>query len=290
MAESSENKNKRKNGGGKIISRRIFAALLIVFLVSGGLFLHDFLTYKKGESDYAAVNAAITVEEAPEAAEAAGTTENAAAADDEAGEQDEAEEYPALAVDFDKLGKTNADFVGVLYIPALDLYYPVAHSHDNAEYLRRTFSGEQNPCGSIFLDKAASADFSDLNTFIFGHNMKNGTMFGSLKRFSREEGLCDADPYIYLYTKDAVRKYHIFSYSVCSVNDDLYRNISGKDGYGPYVKHAQNLSEYRPETDTYKDDFSQYPPILTLSTCYGTAHTQNFVVFGALTGIYENSH
>lgn len=290
MTESSENKNKRKNGGRKIISRLIFAALLIVFLVSGGLFLRDFLTYKKGESDYAAVNAAITVEETPEAAEAAGTTEDAEADEEEAGEQDEAEEYPALVIDFDKLGKTNADFVGVLYIPALDLYYPVAHSHDNAEYLRRTFSGEQNPCGSIFLDKAASADFSDLNTFIFGHNMKNGTMFGSLKRFSREEGLCDADPYIYLYTKDAVRKYHIFSYSVCSVNDDLYRNFSGKDGYGPYVKHAQNLSEYRPETDTYKDDFSQYPPILTLSTCYGTAHTQNFVVFGALTGIYENSH
>ena len=62
--------------------------------------------------------------------------------------------------------------------------------------------------------------------------------------------------------------------------------MSSSDGQ----RDAQSLSEYRPETDTYKDDFSQYPPILTLSTCYGTAHTQNFVVFGALTGIYENSH
>ena len=256
-------------------------------IFSGYKFFSEYFTYQKGKDDYREVNEAITVlseESTDNADESAETSESGESGGEEA---EESAEYPALTIDYDELEAENPDFVGVIYIPALELYYPVAHSRDNAEYLTTTFSGKSNPCGSIFLDKNASADLTDLNSFIFGHNMKNETMFGSLKEFLKQDGLCDSDPYVYIYTKDKVYKYHIFSYFVCSVNDSLYNNVSDHDGYDAYVEKCKSRSEYKKSSDTYEDDFSSYTPLITLSTCYATGHVNNFVVAAAQAGVYD---
>ena len=129
---------------------------------------------------------------------------------------------PALKIDYTELQNMNPDFVGVLYLPALEICYPVAHSHDNLEYLRRTFSGSVNASGCIFLDRYDSAAMDDQFSIIFGHNMKNGTMFGSLKTLANDPAICEADPYFYLYTPEGVYVYRIFAYGQIPSNDEIY--------------------------------------------------------------------
>jgi|GEM_PF-699359 len=129
---------------------------------------------------------------------------------------------PALEADYAGLRSMNSDFVGVLYFPALEMCYPVAHSHDNLEYLKRTFSGSFNASGCIFLDRYDSPSMDDQFTLIFGHNMKNGTMFGSLKKLAQDKSLCENDPYFYIYTTEGVYVYRIFAYGQISSQDELY--------------------------------------------------------------------
>ncbi|MBO5502948.1 MAG: class B sortase [Lachnospiraceae bacterium] len=258
----------------KIQHMIILIGLIVVFVVSGSFFIADLHEYKTAENEYEKITEATI--KLPDSSEKAATVEVD-------GEEIEIplDEFPDLVIDFDALKATNEDFVGVLYVPALELTYPVAHSRDNSEYLSRTFEGTRNASGCIFMDMYAKEDFSDSNTFIFGHNMKNQTMFGSLKRFSSDKGLCDSHPYVYFFTKEKVYKYRIFSYFPTPVDSYIYNGFTGQEGYDEYVRKSQRDSQYK-EADLSEIDFTQYPNLLTLSTCFGTQHTHNFVVQSAL--------
>lgn len=242
--------------------------VLAILIVASVLFLREWLTYKAAGDEYALVKEKIVIPETPE-------------------EEEEEFTYPQLEIDFDSLLASNSEFVCVLYIPTLDLYYPVAQAEDNSKYLTTTFEGTTNPSGCIFLDCAASPDFSDFNTFIYGHNMKNETMFGSLKEFSAQEDLCAANPYFYVYFADGtVNKYHIFSYYTTPVNDALYNSITNETAYDAYIMRAESRSYYAP-TEEEADDFTLRPNLVTLSTCWGNDHKNNFVVHGALRAVYN---
>lgn len=256
------------------------AVLLVFFVFSFANFMKEFLTYQQAKNEYKELGKYIEV--IPKGAEAPsveGTKEDTAEDPDE--EEKEQYQYPNLQIDYDGLAATNSEFTGVIYIPVLNLTYPIAQSTGNDKYLHTTFEGTRNASGCIFLDCAASKDFSDSNSFIFGHNMKNGTMFGSLKQFLQKEELCDEDPYIYIYQKDQVLVYRIFAYYTIPVRDDVYDDFSGDDGYDAYVADARKHSVYHSSQDE-KIDWSSRPDLLTLSTCYATGHVDNFVVQAAL--------
>lgn len=278
-SDESNNRN-RKQAPEKKKRRRfgwlIPAVLLVVFVFSFANFMREFLTYQQAKNEYKELGKYIEVipegEEATSDAEAEGSTA-------EAPEEDEKEQY--LQIDYDGLTATNSEFTGVIYIPVLNLTYPIAQSTGNDKYLHTTFEGTRNASGCIFLDCAASKNFSDPNSFIFGHNMKNGTMFGSLKQFLQKEELCDEDPYIYIYQKDQVLVYRIFAYYTIPVRDDVYDDFSGDDGYDAYVADAGKHSVYHSSQDE-KIDWSSRPNLLTLSTCYATGHVNNFIVQAAL--------
>ena len=284
QAPDESNNRNRKRAPEKKKRRRfgwlIPAVLLVVFVFSFANFMREFLTYQQAKNEYKELGKYIEVipegEEAPSDAEAEESTA-------EAPEEDEKEQYqyPNIQIDYDGLMATNSEFVGVIYIPVLNLTYPIAQSTGNDKYLHTTFEGTRNASGCIFLDCAASKDFSDSNSFIFGHNMKNGTMFGSLKQFLQKEELCDEDPYIYIYQKDQVLVYRIFAYYTIPVRDDVYDDFSGDDGYDAYVADAGKHSVYHSSQDE-KIDWSSRPDLLTLSTCYATGHVNNFIVQAAL--------
>ena len=190
--------------------------------------------------------------------------------------------YPALSIDYDALREINDEFVCIIHIPVLDLTYPVAQADNNTDYLTKTFEGTTNSSGCIYLDALSSPDFVDWNTYIFGHNMKNQTMFGSLKLFLQDEDLCNSDPYIYIYQEDQILVYRIFAYYTIPVDDDVYKDFYDEDGYDDYVADAFVNSEYATYENDEEIDWSARPNLLTLSTCYGTDHTYNFIVQGAL--------
>lgn len=266
----------RKRQIGGILFYVIPVILLAVIVVSGYFFLSDLLSYKKAGDEYRALEKFIVVKKEPR-------VEVPVEEDTE-----EEDSFPNMDIDYDALAEKNSDFVGVLYIPSLELTYPVVLSHDNDEYLDRTFEGTNNPSGSIFMDCYANPALTDSNTLIYGHNMKNETMFGSLKRYLTARGFeaYKEDPYFYIYTKERVFKYEIFSFHTTPVDGYVYDGFSGESGYDSYVRKAQAdfdvTLESLDEERLHEYDFSERPDMVTLSTCFGSGHTHNFVIHGML--------
>lgn len=284
-ADKPKPKRKKKQS---FIHYLIPTVLFISMIVFGGLFLRDFLEYRAAEDEYASLQDHIVISEEPK---------KEAPKKEKAGEEefdDEPEEepvdllHPHFQIDYGALSGVNADFTAVLHVPALSITYPVVKSKDNEEYLHRTFEGKANFAGSIFLDANAKGSYDHKNTFIFGHNMKNGTMFGKLKYFLRDDQLANSNPYVFLCRPEGITRYRIFSYYLTTVESPIYNDFEGDKGYDQYLSLIQRLSSYR---NYPKDsiDFSQRPDIITLSTCSGpSGGNQRFIVQAALEEVYQN--
>ena len=284
-ADKPKSKRKKKQS---FIHYLIPTVLFISMIVFGGLFLRDFLEYRAAEDEYASLQDHIVISEEPkkEAPKKEKVSEDEF--DDEAEEEPVDLLHPHFQIDYGALSGVNADFTAVLHVPALSITYPVVKSKDNEEYLHRTFEGKANFAGSIFLDANAKGSYDHKNTFIFGHNMKNGTMFGKLKYFLRDDQLANSNPYVFLCRPEGITRYRIFSYYLTTVESPIYNDFEGDKGYDQYLSLVQRLSSYR---NYPKDsiDFSQRPDIITLSTCSGpSGGNQRFIVQAALEEVYQN--
>ena len=284
-ADKPKSKKKKKQS---FIHYLIPTVLFISMIVFGGLFLRDFLEYRAAEDEYASLQDHIVISEEPkkEAPKKEKVSEDEF--DDEAEEEPVDLLHPHFQIDYGALSGVNADFTAVLHVPALSITYPVVKSKDNEEYLHRTFEGKANFAGSIFLDANAKGSYDHKNTFIFGHNMKNGTMFGKLKYFLRDDQLANSNPYVFLCRPEGITRYRIFSYYLTTVESPIYNDFEGDKGYDQYLSLVQRLSSYR---NYPKDsiDFSQRPDIITLSTCSGpSGGNQRFIVQAALEEVYQN--
>ena len=285
VADKPKSKRKKKQS---FIHYLIPTVLFISMIVFGGLFLRDFLEYRAAEDEYASLQDHIVISEEPkkEAPKKEKVSEDEF--DDEAEEEPVDLLHPHFQIDYGALSGVNADFTAVLHVPALSITYPVVKSKDNEEYLHRTFEGKANFAGSIFLDANAKGSYDHKNTFIFGHNMKNGTMFGKLKYFLRDDQLANSNPYVFLCRPEGITRYRIFSYYLTTVESPIYNDFEGDKGYDQYLSLVQRLSSYR---NYPKDsiDFSQRPDIITLSTCSGpSGGNQRFIVQAALEEVYQN--
>jgi len=285
VVDKPKPKRKKKQS---FIHYLIPTVLFISMIVFGGLFLRDFLEYRAAEDEYASLQDHIVISEEPkkEAPKKEKVSEDEF--DDEAEEEPVDLLHPHFQIDYGALSGVNADFTAVLHVPALSITYPVVKSKDNEEYLHRTFEGKANFAGSIFLDANAKGSYDHKNTFIFGHNMKNGTMFGKLKYFLRDDQLANSNPYVFLCRPEGITRYRIFSYYLTTVESPIYNDFEGDKGYDQYLSLIQRLSSYR---NYPKDsiDFSQRPDIITLSTCSGpSGGNQRFIVQAALEEVYQN--
>lgn len=254
---------------------RIFVVVILVFiiLICGSLALVDFVRYWQADREY---NTVITRYIKPEDEQSISYQEE---------NSKHHLPYPDLDIDYAGLISANEDFVCVLYMPVLDIQYPVALSKDDKEYLKKTFEGTQLSSGCVFMEKDSKPDFSGWNTWLFGHNMKNGSMFGSLKNFLNESELCSKDPYFYIYTKDKILKYRIFAYHTTDLGGTLYRYVNTEDEYDQFLKDIRKESVYK---EGSLIGLFERPRIVTLSTCHGRGHIKSFVVHGAIIGEYEN--
>lgn len=190
--------------------------------------------------------------------------------------------YKQSPVDFESLESINQDLVGWLRLDALDLSYPIVQTDDNDYYLHKTFEGTDNFAGCIFIDHLNDPKFGDSNTIVYGHNMKNGSMFGTLHNLS-DRTVYAKDPYFWIYTPDKTYKFHIFSCRTVETGSSTYTiKFSTKDDYLEYLKDAANASEVICDSMTL--DASD--KIVTLSTCTGNEATR-FVVQGKLVRTYK---
>ncbi len=186
-------------------------------------------------------------------------------------------------VDFESLEAINPDIVGWLKIRALDLSYPVVQGEDNDYYLHTSFENEYLFAGCLFLNYENKSDFSDKNSIIYGHNMRSGSMFGTLKTFANES-VYSRSKYFWIYTKDIIYEYRIISARVVEDAGKTYQT-SFKDtkDFQEFLDDAIENSQ----VDNSTVSVSTEDRIVTLSTCTGDSSTR-FVVQGKLVQMYAS--
>lgn len=262
VQEESQNKaggkSKGRAKGGFMVQAA--GAILIVGAVIylGSIFFH----YKQASGEYDALEAEVF--------------KNAQALPGESGEAGKeadaltGEEKEILA-GIARLQEENPEVIGWIQFDHLELSYPVMQGTDNEYYLKHTFSGEENSAGSIFMEAANSANFNDSHTILYGHNMRNQSMFGSLKKYKTED-FYKGNEYFTIYTNDHVYRYEIFAYYDISMYSEIYQIGFGAD------ESFQELIDTM-KRHSYLDtgvDVTMTDKVLTLSTCSTTGN--RFVV------------
>ena len=222
---------------------------------------------RKQASRQTAMEYVVTLPTAPtiKETEATQTTQSPESAVPETTAETEPPRFPT--VDFAGLREKNPDVVAWIQIPALDgLNYPVVIGEDNAYYVNHNWQKAESEEGAIFLDFRNQPDFSQPHNILYGHCMKDGTMFQPLGQWEKESFLTDSDRSVFLYLPNETRVYEIIgSERVNALDSRVY-----KTDYTPGEEWASaigtTLSHLWYESDAEYDGNSE---ILTLSTCMG---------------------
>lgn len=168
-----------------------------------------------------------------------------------------------FTVDFAKLKELNEDSIAWLDVYKFDLSYAVVQAPDNDFYLHRDMNKEYSLAGTLFMDYENNSDFSDFNTIIYGHNMKNGSMFGKLKKYKSVD-FYKENPYIDIFLEGKKYRYQVFSaHDVSVFSTNTYDNVSTNEGQKQVIINEMMSSAlYSTGIEVTTED-----KILTLSTC-----------------------
>lgn len=185
----------------------------------------------------------------------------------------ENEDILLISVDFSVLKQENEDIVGWLYLEDSPINYPVVQSNDNDYYLRRLVNGEYNIAGSLFMDYRNDSNLEDNNTIIYGHNMKNNTMFGSLQEYKNQD-YYDNHKVMYYFTPEKNYIIELFTGYTISVESDIY-DLSVIDS--SKLEELISKSDFESNTKVTEED-----KIITLSTCAYEYDGARYIVMGVL--------
>ena len=184
-----------------------------------------------------------------------------------------------IDVNFELLQEMNAGAVGWLYAPGTNINYPVVQSEDNDYYLKHLYNGQNNTSGAIFMNAVNDPNMRDTNTVIYGHNMKNGSMFASLQNYSAW-WYYQQHPVMYYMTADHDYRIDVFACYPEAAESEVYTiNFDSKDTYGRYLQGLWNRSEISVDVPMSTDD-----NIITLVTCTGY-NNDRYIVQGKITQI-----
>lgn len=247
---------KRKN----FVLNILLTIFVAIFIISVYMIFKELAVYKKGTDEYEEVaQLAITMPE-------------------------ELVDNPlARVVNFEELKKINSEVVGWIYIPGTIVDYPVVKGQNNDKYLNRLFSGERNKAGAIFMDYRNNLTFTDDNTLIYGHNMKNKSMFHIIKEYGKQE-FYDNHKIIYYYTEDAVYELRVFSAYTVSATDP-YTQVDFGSKRQERIKSFTDRSAINPAYTLLPD-----AKIVTLSTCSYDYDDARFVVHATAHKQYFGGH
>lgn len=260
-----EKKPQKKSKVGDILLTLVLIIAIAVFCYAAYNLYHIYTEYKKGTDEYNHIEQMAVTNREP----------------DEEQTETGADQGPSLVapmkIDFDTLRGVNEDVIGWIYVEALDgVSYPIVKGADNNTYLHMTYEKNYNFAGTIFIDCENSGDFNDCNTLVYGHNMKNGSMFGQLRKFSEDPEMYKKSKYFWIFTPDKDYRYEIIAAYTTGVDSDTYTLFKGP---------GQEFEEYlakikgRSEVQTDAGEMNIKDKIVTLSTCTGNEATR-FVVQG----------
>lgn len=235
--KNKEKKENRKKLG--VFSKIVLTISILVFLVC--LAILGFWLYSNKELGEIEEQLSYLVTEVPEGEEQEGS----------------------IKVDFEELKKINQDVIGWIYIKNTDINYPILQTTDNEYYLKKSINKTYSSCGSIFLDCKTKKDFSEKNTVIYGHNLKNQKMFADLAKVYKGELGNNIE--IEIYTENSFRKYKIFTCYMEEPNLNVIQKNWNEEEKQEFIDNAIKKSKI-----DFSCDIDYSKNLLTLITCDAT--------------------
>ena len=261
----------------KVVGIAVVSLCGLLALGSGFLMVRDLNQYSESAGAYEDIASHVELPEQTEAPE------------DDNTETEPAGEDPSVVlptVDFDALRETGPDIIGWLTLPDTAINYPVTQTDDNEYYLHHLYDGTYNKTGCLFADYENQEDFSDRNTIIYGHNMRDGSMFATLNEYD-EQSYYDGHPQMYLVTPDGGYVVEIFTAFVAkpseSGSDTSPWRLSFKDdgAYTTWLSEMAGRSVIETDVTVTSSD-----KVLTLSTCT-PGGASRFIVMGKLAAVND---
>lgn len=186
-------------------------------------------------------------------------------------EKKEGKWYDVAQVNLQELKKQNGDVTGWLYFENEDISYPIMYSGDDTTYLHTALDGSYASAGSIFMEENNHPDFQDSHTIIYGHNMRNLSMFGKLRYYKQKE-YYDNHTYFQIFTDKGIYRYQIFAYADVPADSFVYQVPYGTDdSFTSFIQQLKKQSYYDTGVDVTQKD-----KVVTLSTCSTTG--KRFIV------------
>ncbi len=183
-------------------------------------------------------------------------------------------------VDHEKLSWMNEEYLFWIYAPNTYIDYPVVQSEDNSEYLHKMFNGQRNAAGTLFIDYRNLTEFRDPNTLIYGHNMRNNSMFGALTEYE-DQAYYEAHPYMLVFDGKKTYLVEVFAAYVTSDQDHCYDiAISGEEDMAAFVNTAVRKSDIETGVEVAVSD-----KLVTLSTCAYVFEDARYIAIGRLVPI-----
>lgn len=245
----------------KIVIRALIVVFAAVFVFSGYNVIKILTENKKADNLYTGLQSEYTRPVVPDA-------------------KDEEEENPLpISVDFTALKDRNSDIVGWLILPDTVLNYPVVQAANNDKYLRRDLEGKKLTAGTLFADYRCQTVGEDANYIIYGHNMRNGSMFKTVTDYKSQE-FFDANPIIYYLTDEKNFKIEPVAGLVVPDNDELYKLNFSNEQMVEYINNSKGKSTFNS-----KALFTEQDSFITLSTCSKEYKNARFVLIGKLTEV-----
>ena len=270
-------KHSRNTTRAKTTCIAVLSLCGLLALGSGFLTVRDLSQYAESAGTYDGLA------EHVEIPEQAGEPEEPGA-EEETGREDSSTVLPV--VDFEALRENGPDIIGWLSLPDTAINYPVTQTSDNEYYLHHLYDGTYNKVGCLFADYENQADFSDRNTIIYGHNMRDGSMFAALNEYDTQSYF-DGHPQMYLITPDGGYVMEVFSAFEAkpaeSGSDTSPWRLSWKDdgAYTTWLSEMAGRSVIETDVTVTSSD-----KVLTLSTCTPGGKSR-FIVMGKLASVND---
>lgn len=180
-------------------------------------------------------------------------------------------------IDHAALSALNADYAAWIRVEGTKISYPVVRSDTPQYYLRRDFYGSRSVGGTVFVDSANGRDFTDTNTMLFGHHMRDGSMFSPLKKFLNRD-FFNANRFVWIDTPGRTLTYEIFA--VYETGASLVPYSPGNltdEQLTPLLDRINALAKHKRETEV-----NLKSRILTLSTCGYSVRNARIIVHAVL--------
>ncbi len=254
MAQRNRRRRRRRRRQSHWLSNIILAISLAVFCIAAFQLLRIGKGYLDGRKEYDRIRDLVITDP----------------------DQDEKGEKDQFTVDFDRLLEMNEDTVGwIRFHPEPSIInYPIVQGKDNQEYLHQTFSAQENTLGTIFLNVDNHSDFNDVHSIIYGHRMRDGSMFRHLQDYEEKE-FWEENPYFYIYTPDGRKiTYHIYAAARIVDSEENYQTVfENGEEFRQFIDMTKKQALY--DTGVEVTSLDQ---IVTLSTCTSASDEHRFVV------------